>query len=327
MYNLSTSEETVIISSKISVFAPKIHGDRIIWCETFKEDTSVVEDLTNFLKSSVRKTIEFIIRFPVGPHNPDDIKCNIWLYNLSTQEKTQIATRESYNAVPRIYGDNIVWEGSSDINGTSDLCLYNLSTHTKTQITTSGSAIAPIIYGNRIIYGDFSSGKHEIYMYDLSLSSEIPLPKNDSWQGAYAIYEDKLVIFHSEDQKTTDIYLHDLSTQQETKITTGRFATSPAIYGDRIVWMGNPYDIVNYNIYMYDFSTKKETQITTSGTAFDPIIYGDTIVWQDRQWKDDQSETDNIYICNLNSSRPLVTEFSESRMSGKTQVMGLLNLS
>ena len=29
MYNLSTSEETVIISSKISVFAPKIHGDRI----------------------------------------------------------------------------------------------------------------------------------------------------------------------------------------------------------------------------------------------------------------------------------------------------------
>jgi len=139
-------------------------------------------------------------------------------------------------------------------------------------------------------------------MYDLSLSSEIPLPKNDSWQGAYAIHEDKLVIFHSEDQKTTDIYLHDLSTQQETKITTGRFATSPAMYGDRIVWMGNPYDTVNYNIYIYDFSTKKETQITTSGTAFDPIIYGDTIVWQDRQWKDDHSETDNIYICNLNAA-------------------------
>ncbi|MFI5383891.1 MAG: hypothetical protein ACHQXK_06640 [Methanosarcina thermophila] len=31
---------------------------------------------------------------------------------------------------------------------------------------------------------------------------------------------------------------------KETKITAGRFATSPAIYGDRIVWMGNPYDII-----------------------------------------------------------------------------------
>jgi hypothetical protein len=91
--------------------------------------------------------------------------------------------------------------------------------------------------------------------------------------------------------------------------------------------MGNPYDIVNYNIYMYDFSAKKETQITTSGTAFNPIIYGDTIVWQDRQWKDDHSEADNIYICNLNSSLPLVTESSESRMSGKTSIIEFLNSS
>ncbi|HWQ47492.1 MAG TPA: hypothetical protein VN414_00835 [Methanosarcina sp.] len=163
-------------------------------------------------------------------------------------------------------------------------------------MTTSGSAIAPIIYGNRIIYDDFSSGEHEVYMYNLSLSRDIPFSRNDSWQGAYAIYEDKLVIFHSEDQKTTDIYLHDLYTEQETKITTSRFATSSAIYGDRIVWMGNPYDIVNYNIYMYDFSTKKETQLTTSGTAFDPVIYGDTIVWEDRKWEDKHNgrETDDI---------------------------------
>lgn len=32
MYNLSTSEKTVITSSKVSVFAPKIHEDRIVWC-------------------------------------------------------------------------------------------------------------------------------------------------------------------------------------------------------------------------------------------------------------------------------------------------------
>ncbi|HWQ47493.1 MAG TPA: hypothetical protein VN414_00840 [Methanosarcina sp.] len=44
MYNFSTSEKSVIISSKISVFAPDIYGDRIVWCEEFKKYIGVVEE-------------------------------------------------------------------------------------------------------------------------------------------------------------------------------------------------------------------------------------------------------------------------------------------
>lgn len=67
--------------------------------------------------------------------------------------------------------------------------------------------------------------------------------------------------------------------------------------------MDEEYGTVNWDIYMYDFSTKTETRITTNGKAFYPSIYGDTIVWYDSQWKDGPNgqETDDIYMCNLNS--------------------------
>jgi len=103
------------------------------------------------------------------------------------------------------------------------------------------------------------------------------------------------------------ICMYNLSISEETVIISSKVSVfAPAIYGDRVVRTGSPYDITDYNIYMYDFSTKKETQITTSGTAFYPIIYGDTVVWQDRQWVDEYSEIDDIYNCDPNSSCPVI---------------------
>lgn len=321
MYNLSTSEDIEITSSKYSVFNPDIYEDRIVWCERFEKDYGIIDGLINSFKSSIRGIIEFIIRFPIGPHNPDDIKCNISVYNLSTHEKTQIASNESYQASPEIFGDRIVWEGMCDTNGTHDIYMYNLSTHRKIQITTSGSAFSPFIYGDRIIYYNSDDGNQNVFMYNLSTSDETQFPIKDSWQGGYAIFENKIVFVNNNNfGKSADIYLHDLATQQETKVTTNGSAQFPAIYGDRVVWTRKQYDTQKYDIYMYDFSTKKETQISTSGTAcfFYPAIYGDTIVWEDTQFGDRRSDgiteiTANIYLCNLNSTSPPVTISSEPR--------------
>lgn len=162
-------------------------------------------------------------------------------------------------------------------------------------------------------------------MYSLSISNETQFPVNDSWQGGYAIYENKIVFLNNENNfgKSADIHLHDLSTQQETKATTNGSAQFPAMYENRVVWTRQQYDTVNYDIYMYDFSTKKETQITTSGTAcfYYPAIYGDRIVWEDTQFGDRRSDgvteiTSDIYLCTLNSASHPVTNSSESRISG-----------
>jgi beta propeller repeat protein len=78
-----------------------------------------------------------------------------------------------------------------------------------------------------------------------------------------------------------DIYMCDLSTHQESRITTVKSDHEyPAIYGDRIVWQDNRNG--HWDIYMYNISTSNEIRITTFESDHEyPAIYGDRIVWQD----------------------------------------------
>lgn len=94
-----------------------------------------------------------------------------------------------------------------------------------------------------------------------------------------------------------DIYMYDLSTSRETRITANESnQTYPALYGDRIVWQ----DDLNgqYDIYMYNISTSKETQISTSGRAQKPKIYTDRIMWMDYR-----TGSKGIYVHDLSTSK------------------------
>ncbi|ODS40353.1 MAG: hypothetical protein A7315_08835 [Candidatus Altiarchaeales archaeon WOR_SM1_79] len=100
--------------------------------------------------------------------------------------------------------------------------------------------------------------------------------------GSPAIYEDK-IIYSGERNGNVDIYMYDISTGGETKITTsGSAQGGQAIHGDKIVWVD--YRNSRSDVYLYDLSKSKETQITTenSGKAH-PGVYGDIIVWSDNR--------------------------------------------
>ena len=83
--------------------------------------------------------------------------------------------------------------------------MYNISTQIQTQIPTSGFAYSPAIYDNKIVWA--GSGNGTI------------IDKNKNLIGE------------------SNIYMYDLSTSRETRITTSGLASNPAIYGDRIVWL------------------------------------------------------------------------------------------
>ncbi len=120
-----------------------------------------------------------------------------------------------------------------------------------------------------------------------------------------AIYGDKIV-YQDSLNGTSDIYMYDLFTSKETRITTnGSVWGRPSIYGDRIVWQDTRSG--NSDIYMYNLSTKKEVRITTNGSAYNPAIYGDRIVWENRR-----AESSDIYIYDLSTSRK--TQITASRI-------------
>jgi beta propeller repeat protein len=77
-----------------------------------------------------------------------------------------------------------------------------------------------------------------------------------------------------------DIYIYNISTSQETQITSSGSAFYPVIYRNRIVW--NDLRNGTSAIYMYNLSTSKEAGITkTSGAGSYLKMYGDRIVWAD----------------------------------------------
>jgi TolB protein len=74
---------------------------------------------------------------------------------------------------------------------------------------------------------------------------------------------------------------------------------SPAIYGNRIVWMDyrNANGDDNHDIYMYDLSTQKETQITEN-----PASQGSPSIWENRiVWVDFRNGNADIYMYDLAS--------------------------
>lgn len=169
----------------------------------------------------------------------------------------------------------------------------------ETQITTNGSdQQRPEIYRDRIVWFDLRNEKWDIYMYNLSTSRETQIPINGTMPYRPLIYGDRIVwgdsIFTNTDSNEYSyplsvIYMYDLSTSRQTQISASEAAMSPAIYGDRIVWMNSRNsgewdysDPANWDIYMYDLSDSKETQLfPDESMKIIPVIYEDKIIWMD----------------------------------------------
>jgi beta propeller repeat protein len=86
VYDLSTNRKTQITTNLLTVpREPKIYGGRIVWIDSKN-----------------------------GSYNEyvDDDTYDIYMYNLSSSEKTQITTSGSaaWPTAPAIYGNRIVWD-------------------------------------------------------------------------------------------------------------------------------------------------------------------------------------------------------------------------
>jgi beta propeller repeat protein len=137
------------------------------------------------------------------------------MYTISTCKVTQITKNgKAYN--PAIYDDRIVWEDyrladEYDLSS-SDIFKYDLSTHRVTQISTSGRAHNSAIYGDRIVWYDFRNGNDDIYMYNITASSEIQITTNISEQEFPAIFGDRIVWQDYRNvQYNPDIYMGSIS--------------------------------------------------------------------------------------------------------------------
>jgi len=182
----------------------------------------------------------------------------------------------------------------------------------------------PEIWGDKIVWmDDRNSGWDifDIYMYDLSLWKETSICTNPAAQWYPHIYMNKIVYTdHRNSWTYGDIFLYNLTTGQESQVTTSippegqqLMIGGLDIYGDKIVWSRQAWDLVNRvyinrgDVFMYDLSTGIETQITFSGSSDTgngiPSIYGDRIVWVNAKW-DEESQlwTYKLHLYEISSA-------------------------
>jgi beta propeller repeat protein len=296
MYNLSTSNETRITRPGYAATDPAIYEDKIVWSDD--------------------RTGNFKIE-----------KSDIYMYNLSSNQETRITANGSHARSPAIYGDKVVWGEYNSVH------VYNLSTHEEINITGNGEVSLPKIYGNSIVWEDTlvsTDNGHSyrpyfyIYLYDLSTHKKTRIGTDpDSFP---AIYEDRIVYADlrngNPDLRTgnPNIYLYNISTSKETQITTSGSAGSPAIYGDRIVWLdGRSGD---GDIYLYNLSTQKEFRITTSGSTEGPTVFGNGLaIFGNRiVWEGIFNGSANIYMCTISGEeterKTPVSNFTSSTTEG-----------
>ena len=222
-------------------------------------------------------------------------------------EIVQITTNTAKQINPKIYGNKITWLDYR--NGDRDTYMYDLSTGQETRVSTISAerTLGRDFYGDKIVWADNRNGEYDVFMYDLSTGQETQLSTGterrygaERWYYP-AIYGDKVVwayyVLLTGGYK--NIFMYDLSTGQETQITTNaKSQFSIDIYGNKVVWAD--YRNGNSDIYMYDLSTGQETQITTNtANQTGPTIHGDKIVWVD----DRNNNTNNIYMYNLSTGQ------------------------
>lgn len=323
MYDLTKSEE-IRITSTGHEFNPSIYGDKIVWNSNRNGNWDIyMYDLTKseevqITSNGINQNGPVIYGDKILWNENTNAGLEVFMYDLTKSEETQNVTNSNEDQVIAIYGDKIVL--SELHNGRWGLAMYDLSNSKKTLFTSTGSGEATI-YGNNIAYHDASGGVDSLNVYNLSTSKTIQITNgNPGFNGTYSpsIYGDKVVWSEARNDSNnpfnTDVFMYDLDTSKETRITSNSaIQSNPRIYGDRIVWYDSRNGASNMDIYLATLDSsvvisKWNTTKTSSGSSnsnqiklpLDPSgTYNFTINWGDGTSNTitsfDQDETTHTY--------------------------------
>lgn len=180
-----------------------------------------------------------------------------------------------------VFGDRIVSSGGCGADLTaSPLCLYDLQTPgTYTEIAPHQYGTFNSVWGDIVVWTTGLAADGDIRGYDFSSGSFVEITDDPPTQLSPRIHGDRVVYmdlqFGSGDPTGTwdhaTVFVHDLSTQETTKVTNSAWIASfPDIHDNIVVWSDyrdsvDPNDIESFagvQIWGYNIDTGAEFQIT-----------------------------------------------------------------
>ena len=330
-------------------YNPDIHGDTIVWEDNRHGNSDIyMYDLT---EDTDGDNI---------PNYLDDDDDNDGTLDLEDSDpdpaEIRITDNPSHQEKPEVYGSKIIW---TDLRyGNRDIYIYDMISGKEAIVagyqeegTDIGDKIVfpsqrnPEIYRDTVVWEDNRHGKMQIFMYNLSLDSDsdgIPnfldddRPNPDPAEfrvtnNTESDFEPSIFHNHIVYTRLDDVYLYDIQTQIEYKLTDSTSGQNIElqmcnIHGTKIVFSYGSDD--QYYIYLYDLSEDTDddgipnfrdpdrpspdpalNNITDVPLTFaQPVIYTNKIAWQDD--RNTSSPPYDIYLFTMTENLPPEITFS-----------------
>ena len=205
-YDLDTGEEKRLTSATTAEGYDhlSISGNIVVWTDSRHADPEIIRH---------------------GQNQPD-YNNEIYMYNLTTNQERRVTTYPGNDNHPAIDGGHIVWLRHTDYRE-ADVFVYDVETGQETQVSHSGYAtFPPAIYEDRIVWTDAR------------------VSKGNTTNDVVEIVVDMETGTRERREPGADIYLYDLKTQQEVRLTSPldigfSLWVRPCIYNDFIVYILN----------------------------------------------------------------------------------------
>jgi len=157
-----------------------------------------------------------------------------------------------------------------------------------------------VIFGDHIVYENWSGLSSTIYLYNRSNNSSVRISLSDNEVNP-AIEGKNIVWQNLTSTGTKRIILYNITTGETLRIPpagTSSDQTNPKISGNYIVWEDtrerNPYT----DIYLYDLTDGSERLLTpgSPGSKSMPAVFDNRIVWQDTRAMFNGGYNEDIYL-------------------------------
>lgn len=188
---------------------------------------------------------------------------DIFMYDLRTDQITQITTDRSAQIKPTAWGDYIAWQDNRHdelVNGYPqwDIYLYNLKSKEEIRITKERGIHTNCDLNENILV--WEDGRNFYGLESIRLESEIPA-------------------------NNTDIYMYDINKDRYLSIGHGIYReASPQVEGNFVVWQQMKDLNRNGKIVLMDLDTLMTRNITWDGyNQKRPSISGGVIAWVDER--------------------------------------------
>ena len=197
-------------------------------------------------------------------------------------KETKIVPDQRLVVSTATYGNLVTWYETS----ANAPHIYDLSIGKELNVPDDRVESNMEIYGSKVVW----QNEDGVSLYDTSTKklTQIAESYHPDIYGNNIVYE-KIKWLQDEPYTLCSLYLYDITTKKEIKITGDNHADyKTAIYGNKIVWVRADNPSI---IYIYDIPSKKVSTISASDAVSNLDIYRNAIVWQSGS-----DEKSNIYM-------------------------------